>query len=135
MAGPDLYVYRASVIDVHDGDTIDLLADQGFNEWHWGPFRLAGCNARELKDPGGPEARDNLANILPANAVVYIRSMKPNRPIEPDKYAPRWDARVFLPDGTDLVAMLITQNWLAPWDGTGSAPKPPWPRPSDNSPT
>jgi endonuclease YncB( thermonuclease family) len=51
-----LYTYNATVVGVHDGDTCTLDIDLGFRTHRIQPVRLAGCNARELADPGGQEA-------------------------------------------------------------------------------
>jgi endonuclease YncB( thermonuclease family) len=117
-----LYTYAALVAHVHDGDTVDLDADLGFDTRHFGSFRLLGCNARELAQPGGPEARDHLAALLPPGVKVIAQSVKP------DKFGGRYDAAITLPDGTDLVTQLIADQWAAAWDGTGTKPVPPWPR-------
>jgi endonuclease YncB( thermonuclease family) len=93
-------------------------------------FRLLGCNARELAEPGGVEARDHLAGLVLDVGVpvglgrrgVVLTSVKR------DKYGGRYDAAVTLPDGSDLVAGLIAGQWAAPWDGRGPRPVPPWPR-------
>jgi len=120
----------AVVSHVHDGDSLAVSLDLatkpllGVALWaHDVPIRLAGCNARELAQPGGPEARDNLAALLPAGTAVTVTVL------HADKYDPRRDARITLPDGTDLVARLIAEQWLAPWSGSGPKPVPPWPRP------
>jgi endonuclease YncB( thermonuclease family) len=122
------YIYNATVLYVHDGDTFDADVDFGFYLHHAPtPVRLLGCNARELSEPGGTEARDNLAALLPAGSRVLLQTAKP------DKYAPRWDAQVtyLTGDGAvhDLVTDLIADEWAAEWDGKGSPPVPPWPRP------
>lgn len=117
-----LYEYKASPVSVHDGDTTTLHVDLGFNTWHEGPFRLARCNARELSEPGGPEAKDNLASILLARQYVLIRSVKP------DKYGERYLCEIWLPDGTNLNEYLIQEQWAAQWDGRGTKVIPPWPR-------
>jgi endonuclease YncB( thermonuclease family) len=128
-----MYDYRAVVTSVVDGDTIVAEVDLGFHAWHHGPFRLAGCNARELHAPGGPEARDHLAALLPPGTPVTIQSTRPGTPVPDDKYAPRYDAAITLPDGRDLVTVLVAEHWAAPWDGRGPAPVPPWPRPEDTT--
>lgn len=116
------YVYDAVVVRVVDGDSVDLDVDLGFRVWlREVPFRLAGCNARELGSPGGPEARDHLTGVLPTGLAVTVRSIKA------DKYA-RWDAQVVMPDGSDLVQQLIAGQWAAPWNGLGVKPVPVWPR-------
>ena len=124
-AGPAL------VATVHDGDTLDVHIDLGTKAllgralWaHDVPIRLAGCNARELAQPGGPEARDHLAGLLPVGSPAQLSL------VTVDKFGGRLDAVVTLPDGSDLVQLLIASNWAAAWDGTGARPVPPWPRPN-----
>lgn len=119
-----IYTFSAVVDRVQDGDTLDLSVNlDGFGAWHRGSFRLLGCNARELSQPGGPEAAANLAAMLPVGTQVVIRSVKV------DKFGGRYDAAVQLADGSDLVAALIAANWAAAWNGVGTKPVPPWPRP------
>jgi endonuclease YncB( thermonuclease family) len=120
---------RARVASVHDGDTICVdvplgtKALLGVDLWaHDIPVRLTGCNARELKDPGGVEARNNLREVLPVGRQVTVV-------LGPDKYGQRREGTVTLPDGRDLVALLVATNWAATWDGHGARPVPPWPRP------
>lgn len=128
-----MYTYWATVAAVHDGDTVSFFVDLGFNVFlhpvneksrERMSFRLFGCNARELAQPGGPEARDHLAELLPVGLTVELASVKR------DKYGGRYDAVVTMPDGTDLRDTLIADGWAVPWDGTGPKPIPPWPRPS-----
>jgi len=115
------YMYNGVVMAVHDGDTITINVDLGFNTWHLCPFRLLGCNARELKDEGGLEAQINLSLLL-INKTVVVRSIKP------DKYGERYLASVMTPDGINIVDKLIKEGWAAAWDGKGIKPLPPWPR-------
>lgn len=120
-----MYVYRAVVVRVVDGDTVVLDVDLGFATWlRAQSFRLAGCNAIELAKPGGREARDHLRELLPLGGAVTITSVRP------DKYGGRYDAVVTLPDGSDLVSALVAGGWVSPWRGAGAAPVPPWPRPA-----
>ena len=119
------YFYRGVVTKVRDGDTLTINVDLGFNTWHLSPFRLFGCNARELEDPGGQEAQHNLELLL-LNKEVTLKSIKP------DKYGERYLAKVWLPEiggfTTDVVEKLIIERWAAEWNGTGVKPVPPWPR-------
>jgi endonuclease YncB( thermonuclease family) len=123
-AGP--YRWPAVVTAVHDGDTITADVNlRGFGVWVRGQvFRLAGCNARELAEPGGLEARDHLRELLNfgENSVTLTS-------IRPDKFGGRYDCAITLPDGSDLVAELIADGWAAAWDGRGIKPVPSWPRP------
>ena len=116
---------RATVRNVHDGDTIYADLDQGLGIWNRNiGLRLAGINARELSEPGGKEARDVVAAMLPVGTVVDIVSLGW------DKFAGRIDADVTLFDGRNLGAVLVEKQWAATWDGKGSRADhvPPWPR-------
>lgn len=119
--GPN-YVYNAVVQRVIDGDSLKLNVDLGFNTWKQNQsFRLLGCNARELSQPGGKEARDNLHAMLPVGTEVTVRSVKA------DKYGDRFDADISL-NNASVVATLILDGWATRWDGQGEKPVPPWPR-------
>lgn len=117
------YRYSAVVLEVEDGDGLKADVDLGFHAWiRDQPFRLLGVNAREKSEPGGMEAKANLAALLPPGTAVTLTSVKP------DKYGGRMDAHVTLPDGTDLSSLLISTGWAAAWNGRGAKPLPPWPR-------
>jgi len=118
-----VYDYRAYVVRVVDGDNVILNVDLGFSTWKKASFRLVGLNAREMSEPGGPEAKANLDRILPPDTELELRSLKP------DKYADRYDALLLLPgDPVSVNALLISGQWAAPWNGRGVKPLPPWPR-------
>lgn len=122
------YVYDAVIARIVDGDTLIVSVSLGFNTWrHNQAIRLAGCNARELHEPGGQEARAHLVSFLPVGTEVLIASVKT------DKYGQRYDATVTLPDGVDLVGALLAEGWVTPWDGRGNKPVPPWPRPEEDT--
>jgi micrococcal nuclease len=116
-------LYDAEVVRVIDGDTVELRVDLGFDSWHKGSFRIYGINAREHDAPGGAEAVENLRKLLPVGSIVGIHSIKP------DKFGGRYDAIVTLKEGGVLADTLVEQSWAAPWDGKGTKPLPPWPRP------
>lgn len=121
-----VFTFYATIEDVHDGDTLYGDVDQGIGIHNRGKgrmgLRLYGCNARELSMPGGPEARDNLAALIPVGSVVPIVSRAW------DRESGRIDVSITLADGTDLVSKLVADGWAAAWDGTGVKPVPVWPR-------
>lgn len=126
---PMPFFFNATVLDVHDGDTFNVEVDFGRRRYERPvPVRVLGGAARELDEPGGKEARDNLAKRLPPGTPVVLVTTKD------DKFAPRWLARVaYLDDAglvRDLVDDLVAAHWLAPWDGRGTQPQPLWPRPA-----
>lgn len=115
------YTYRANVISVHDGDTVRIDVDLGFRLSADLGVRLNGINARELKDPGGKEARDHLLGLCPIGSEVLFRSLGE------DKYGGRWLGVLTLEDGRDVATQMIRDGYAAPWDGKGPRALPPWP--------
>ena len=115
------WTFAATVVRVVDGDTVDMDVDLGFSVWFRGSFRLLGLNARELHMPGGIEAKDNLALLLPVGCPVALTSTKV------DKYGGRFDA-VLTVGGSSVNDQLIATGWAAAWTGDGVKPVPPWPR-------
>jgi micrococcal nuclease len=114
--------HGAQVIRVIDGDTVVLDVDLGFDVWcRYRSFRLLGCNAREHSMVGGQEATVNLRQLLPVGSIVELTSVKP------DKFGGRYDAKIMLSDGWDLVDLLIATGWAAAWSGVGVKPMPVWP--------
>lgn len=75
----DLYVYRANVVSVYDGDTVKLDIDLGLNVWiHKSSVRLYGIDAPEIKGkerPKGIKARDRLRYLVDGKEVI-IRTHK-----------------------------------------------------------
>jgi hypothetical protein len=66
------------------------------------------------------------------SSVVLTADREKALELPNDKYGDRLDAVVtyLAADGTphDLVTDLVAAQWLAPWNGVGIQPKPPWPR-------
>jgi endonuclease YncB( thermonuclease family) len=115
-------------VDVHDGDTIKVDIDFGQDIWTRGRLvRLAGIACRELSEPGGKEARDALAELLPVQLMVHIDSTGW------DKFGGRIDGLVFLPDGRTVQSWLLAEGWAVAWDARSKQPKPPWPRVPGNT--
>lgn len=127
--------YPMVVVDVHDGDTAKVFLDRGGNDWWLINARLFGMAARELDDPGGPEARDALAAVLAPVTPTTIRDMLTAKwqgeceALKWDKWSDRIDARLWLPGmAVDVSTAMIQTGWAVAWDGRGAQPKPPWPR-------
>lgn len=133
--------FDARVVNIHDGDTIsvDLVVtprgkltkrsktidiDLGFGlhatprgiELPAQPVRIYGDNAAELVTPAGKDALAFLNTLLKVGDIVKVLSHGW------DKYAPRIDGQVTLPDGRDLAQTMIDAGYAKPWDGKG--PKP-----------
>lgn len=110
-----MYQYRATVTDVHDGDTYTLDLDLGFDVHLLGQkLRLAHVNAPELATPEGKTARDWVLSTMPIGTRVTVDTVKAEG--EREKFG-RWLAQVTLPDGSDLGAALIAAGQAVPYEG------------------
>jgi endonuclease YncB( thermonuclease family) len=123
------YIFQVKPVRVIDGDTFRCTIELPFYLTVEMDCRIAGINSIELADPGGPEAKQALADYL-YGADVVIQSIKP------DKYSGRFDADVFVLQAAadtgyqtfDVGKHLIQMGFAVPWDGKGPKPKPVWPR-------
>jgi endonuclease YncB( thermonuclease family) len=121
------YQYVAYVTSVHDGDTLTVRVDLGFDTWRVQNVRLIGINARELSQPGGKEARDHLRKLLGWPDSDYGQRIGLIS-VAYDKYGNRVDGDVLLA-GESVPAQMIRDGYAAAWNGRGKAPVPPWPIP------
>lgn len=104
----ELYTYRAEVLTVHDGDTVDALLDLGVDtKRHIKRVRLNGLDCPELHTVTpdgrqlGVEAREYLVALL-ARGPVLMRTHKGH---EYEKFGGLLaDVYVVLPDGSELHA-------------------------------
>jgi endonuclease YncB( thermonuclease family) len=128
IANTQVFDLYAKINEVYDGDTLYGWIDHGCGLWNHGAskagvgLRLFGCNAIELHEPGGQEAQQNLASLIPVGSYVPIISR------DWDKYSNRLDVDIITPAGIDLVPNLIQTGWAAAWNGVGPRPVPVWPR-------
>lgn len=112
---PSIYTYRALVIDVHDGDTITVDVDLGFNIRQTIPLRLTGINAPELGTVAGTASAAWLRNRL-AGSNVIICTTKDRK----EKYG-RYLASVWV--GEERINQSIVKAGHAvEWDGKGARP-------------
>lgn len=75
-----MYVYRATVNRVIDGDTIEVTVDLGFCASLRQTVRLYGINAPELHGASfhaGRDARDYLSGLLPTGTQVLFNRSRP----------------------------------------------------------
>lgn len=86
-----MYTYNATLLYVHDGDTITVIMDLGFRISIETPIRFLGINAPELSTPEGIVARDYLKSLIGSNTQLLITSKKNPR----DKYG-RWLGDVYM---------------------------------------
>jgi endonuclease YncB( thermonuclease family) len=121
----DDYVRSVEIVDVHDGDTLNVQISLGFWVFARMSCRLVGLNTPELSEPGGTLVRDALKAKLEGK-LVTIQS------VSTDKYAGRFDAIMTTTDlkgkyPLNINLWLINSGMAAPWNGVGIKPKVPWP--------
>ncbi len=89
-----MYEYRAQLLDVHDGDTIRVMLDQGLREYRNMAIRFFGINAPELRTAAGKLSRTHLVSLLGGTSAIglVVRTMRDAA----DKYGERWDGKVWL---------------------------------------
>lgn len=106
-----MFEYRATVVKVIDGDTIDFTVDLGFHVSLAIRTRVLGIDAPEVTTAAGKNVRDGLRAALPTGSEVTIRTQK-----DPgDKYG-RWLADIDGPFG-NLSQWMIAQGWAVAYAG------------------
>ena len=110
--------YTGLIDSVHDGDTVYVKLDVGFDLSVYTRIRVRGINAPELSTAAGKAARDFAQTLLKPGDAVRVVSYGW------DKFGGRIDAsieyRLAAPE--DFAKAMIAAGHAVPWDGTG--PKP-----------
>ncbi len=75
------YQYKATILDVYDGDTVHMDVDVGFEINLTLHSRLYGIGAPELRAAGGKAARDHLIFLLglrdaTPTSTIYVQTVK-----------------------------------------------------------
>jgi micrococcal nuclease len=94
----NMYLYKAKILSVHDGDSCVAELDLGCRIKIKLPIRLYGINAPELRGDtklAGLEARDFLASKI-LNKEVYVKTFKDRT----EKYG-RLLGKIFLTETSD----------------------------------
>jgi micrococcal nuclease len=108
-----LYVYRADVTDVYDGDSITATVDLGFSVWlHGEKFRLHGIDAPEMtgdERAAGEKARDFLRSKI-LGKRVFIQSLRDKNDNEKNEKYGRYLAIIWL-DGANMNELMIKEGF------------------------
>jgi micrococcal nuclease len=81
-----IYIYKAELIRVVDGDTVDLIVDLGFDTSRKERFRLYGIDAPELRTEAGKEAKAWLMSVLQPLGFIYVQTIQLSTKAKRDKY-------------------------------------------------
>lgn len=89
-----MYLYKAKVISVYDGDTITCLLDLGFNIHIKEKFRLYGINTPEIRTKDlnekkeGYKSKARLCELI-ENKTIFLKVLKKG------KFG-RWISKIYL---------------------------------------
>ena len=113
-----MYQYRAKILKVLDGDTVDIDLDLGFNIVLANQrVRMAGIDTPESRTTNTEEkvrgqlSKKKLAEKLPVGSYVIIETQKPDS--NDDKFG-RILGIFILEDGTRVNDWLIKNNYAVP---------------------
>ena len=81
-----IYIYKASLVRVVDGDTVDLIIDLGFDTSRKERFRLYGIDAPELRTAAGKVAKAWLEDALMPLESIYVQTLQHKTKAKRDKY-------------------------------------------------
>jgi len=103
-----MYKYKAKLIKIIDGDTLDVLVDLGFGIFHKIRLRLIGINTPEIfgrhvkeEKPLGLKFKHKLEEILSSEDEFIVRTYKDKK----GKYG-RYLAEIQLKNGSEVTKLL-----------------------------
>ena len=107
-----IYIYKAELIRVVDGDTVDLIIDLGFDTSRKERFRLYGVDAPEMNTAEGKAAKAWLIGILGPYGAIYVQTIQLETKAKRDKYG-RFLAVLF-DETSDMQASGPTKTRVCP---------------------
>jgi len=106
------YTYRAEVVDVIDGDTVDLHIDLGFYVWiRFQRIHLAGIDAPEpsgASEAAGVAATEHLESLIGGKTVI-LKSMRGEDSPEREGSFGNWLGIVYL-DGKNINEAMVASG-------------------------
>jgi micrococcal nuclease len=81
-----IYIYKAELVRVVDGDTVDLIIDLGFDTSRKERFRLYGIDAPEMNTAAGMDAKEWLKDALMPLEAIYVQTIQLPTKAKRDKY-------------------------------------------------
>ena len=81
-----IYIYKAELVRVVDGDTVELMIDLGFSQFTRQTMRLYGIDAPEMRTAGGKEAKAWLWEVLQPLEAIYVETIQLSTKAKRDKY-------------------------------------------------
>ncbi|MFK0015817.1 thermonuclease family protein [Streptomyces sp. NPDC091027] len=116
-----MHEYRAKVMAVVDGDTLDVEIDLGFEVATHQRIRLFGINCPEKNTQAGRDARQFAIDWITANGPDFIlRTVKDTRGTDKREKYGRYLGHLYNATGTAPLNFALVDAGLATfYDGTG----------------
>jgi micrococcal nuclease len=105
-----VYEYKATVIRVLDGDTLDAKVSLGFRVTIDMRFRLARINAPELRTQAGKASAERLRQLMPVGGVFTVKTEKDKT----EKYG-RYLGTFFDDDGDCINDRMVQEHHAFPY--------------------
>jgi len=99
-----MYEYKATIVKIVDGDTMDLLIDLGFNTFVKERIRLARINAAEVNTHLGRLLKEHLQTRIDKSTNQVLLSSK-----KKDRYG-RYIGEIIHPDLGNISDYLLTSH-------------------------
>ena len=107
-----IYIYKAELVRVVDGGTVDLIIDLGFDTSRKERFRLYGIDAPEMDTQAGKDSKKWLWDALQPLETIYVETLQLETKAKRDKYG-RFLA-VLYDDLSDIQANRPTKTPVCP---------------------
>jgi endonuclease YncB( thermonuclease family) len=108
--------YTGEIDSVHDGDTVNVVLDIGFDLWIHTRVRIYGINTPELSSPAGKAAREFAQSLLKPGDKVKVISLGW------DKFGGRIDGKILFGNGEDYAERMKAAGHAKFWLGQGTKP-------------
>jgi micrococcal nuclease len=105
-----MYQYKATLLRVVDGDTVDVVIELGFHLRMEAKVRLYGINAPELSTDEGKAAKAKLIELLAQTNSLTLRTIKDRK----EKYG-RYLGIFVDEDGHEINARMISEGCAVPY--------------------
>jgi len=103
-----MYQYNATVVNIVDGDTVDLNMDLGFHIWVTKRIRLAYIDTPERFSDEGKKATEFVKQTIPVGSNVVVKTSLDST----DKYG-RVLGEIYRPDELKSLNKILLENNLA----------------------
>ena len=104
------FYYKAQVLNIVDGDTIDVSIDLGFDIRIKKRVRVYGINAPEKNTNEGVAAKKFTQDRLAIGSFIYIKTIKSSQDVDEDDKYGRLLGVIFFGEKNDCLNKLLLET-------------------------